>query len=163
VSTRVDVVSEEIPAEGLRISQAALAVNVSARTLRYYEELGLLVPSGRTTGGERRYLDADLEQLRRILSLKDVLGMNLEEIKSVVIVENRLTELRGSYQARKDDPSPAAQTALRAIVTEALELREQLAHHLDEKMARMDEFRTRLSDEAQRCRDLLAAMGDPVR
>ena len=70
-------------ADGLRISRAALELGVSARTLRYYEELGLLVPSGRTSGGERRYTEADLEQLRRILSLKEVLGMNLEEIKSV--------------------------------------------------------------------------------
>src|SRR5580704_5051598 len=101
--------------EGLRISRAALLLGVSARTLRYYEELGLLVPSGRTSGGERRYTEADLDQLRRILSLKEVLGMNLEEIKSVVSVESRLTELRSSYLARKDDPSPEAQAALRAI------------------------------------------------
>jgi DNA-binding transcriptional MerR regulator len=148
----------EVPPEGLRISRAALLLGVSARTLRYYEELGLLVPSGHTAGGERRYLDADLEQLRRILSLKDVLGMNLDEIKSTLTVEDRLNELRTSYHLRKDDPSPTAREALRAIVTEALELREQLARHIDEKMARMDEFRARLNEEGQRCRDLLATM-----
>jgi MerR family transcriptional regulator, repressor of the yfmOP operon len=154
-------VSASVP-EGLRISRAALLLGVSARTLRYYEELGLLVPSGRTSGGERRYLDADLEQLRRILSLKEVLGMNLEEIKSVVTVENRLNELRTSYQTHKDDPSPGAQEALRAIVTEALELRVELAGHIDEKMARMDEFRLRLAEEAQRCRELLVTMHEPA-
>src|SRR5580704_10441569 len=121
--------AQDIAPDGLRISRAALLLGVSARTLRYYEELGLLVPSGRTSGGERRYTEGDLEQLRRILSLKEVLGMNLDEIKSVVTVENRLNELRTSYQARKDDPSPGAQEALRAIVTEALELRVQLAGH----------------------------------
>ncbi|HVA05723.1 MAG TPA: MerR family transcriptional regulator [Acidimicrobiales bacterium] len=154
--------AQHTAADGLRISRAALELGVSARTLRYYEELGLLVPSGRTSGGERRYTEADLEQLRRILSLKEVLGMNLEEIKSVVTVETRLTELRSSYRAHKDDPSPDAQDALRAILAEALTLREELSRHLDEKMARMDEFRLRLADEAQRCRELLAAMGDPV-
>jgi DNA-binding transcriptional MerR regulator len=162
MTTKPATNEEQVPVEGLRISRAALQVGVSARTLRYYEELGLLIPSGHTSGGERRYLPADLEQLRRILSLKDVLGMNLEEIKSTITVENRLNELRTSYQARKDDPSPDAQKAQRAILTEALELREQLAHHIDEKMTRMDEFRSRLADEAQRCRDLLAIMAAPV-
>ncbi len=40
---------------GIRISDAATRVGVSARTLRYYEELGLLTPSLYTAGGERRY------------------------------------------------------------------------------------------------------------
>jgi hypothetical protein len=39
----------------LRIGEAAARVGVSSRTLRYYEELGLLTPSGRTPGGARRY------------------------------------------------------------------------------------------------------------
>jgi DNA-binding transcriptional MerR regulator len=154
--------AQDIAPDGLRISRAALLLGVSARTLRYYEELGLLVPSGRTSGGERRYTEGDLEQLRRILSLKEVLGMNLDEIKSVVTVENRLTELRSSYLARRDDPSPEARAALRAILAEALTLREELSRHLDVKMARMDEFRLRLADEARRCRELLAAMGEPL-
>jgi len=55
---------------GIRISDAAATAGVSARTLRYYEELGLLTPSLYTRGGERRYTEGDLTQLRRILELR---------------------------------------------------------------------------------------------
>ena len=48
---------------GIRISDAATRVGVSARTLRYYEELGLLTPSLYTSGGERRYTPEDLAHL----------------------------------------------------------------------------------------------------
>ena len=57
---------------------------VSARTLRYYEELGLLTPSGNTTGGERRYRRSHLRQLERILDFGEVLGMTLDEIRGVL-------------------------------------------------------------------------------
>ena len=50
---------------GIRISDAATRVGVSARTLRYYEELGLLTPSLYTAGGERRYTTDDLVHLER--------------------------------------------------------------------------------------------------
>ena len=52
---------------GIRISDAATRAGVSARTLRYYEELGLLTPSLYTAGGERRYTLEDLAHLERIL------------------------------------------------------------------------------------------------
>ena len=74
VSTRR---KDAVPAEGegtdagIRISDAATRVGVSARTLRYYEELGLLIPSLYTAGGERRYTTEDLAHLERILELRD--------------------------------------------------------------------------------------------
>ena len=69
---------------------------VSARTLRYYEELGLLTPSLYTPGGERRYTADDLTHLQRILELREVLGMNLDEIREFLALETRLDELRAS-------------------------------------------------------------------
>ena len=86
---------------GIRISDAATRVGVSARTLRYYEELGLLTPSLYTSGGERRYTPEDLAHLQRILELREVLGMNLDEIREFLALETRLDELRASYRARK--------------------------------------------------------------
>jgi DNA-binding transcriptional MerR regulator len=53
---------------------------VSVRTLRFYDRLGLLVPSGRTEAGYRLYRDADLARLQQILALK-FLGFTLAEIK----------------------------------------------------------------------------------
>src|SRR5271154_528512 len=86
---------------GIRISDAATRAGVSARTLRYYEELGLLTPSLYTPGGERRYTSEDLEHLQRVLELREVLGMNLDEIREFLSLETRLDELRTSYHATK--------------------------------------------------------------
>jgi DNA-binding transcriptional MerR regulator len=143
---------------GIRISDAAASAGVSARTLRYYEELGLLTPSLYTSGGERRYTQSDLAQLARILELREVLGMNLDEIKEFLSFESRLDVLRTNYRAKKDGTTPLARTEQEATLQEALELIESLAEQLNAKLARMDLFRSKLTGDAQRCRELLAEL-----
>jgi DNA-binding transcriptional MerR regulator len=148
------------PENGIRISDAAATAGVSPRTLRYYEELGLLTPSLYTPGGERRYTESDLTQLRRILELREVLGMNLDEIKEFLSFETRLAVLRTDYQAKKDATTPEARDEQKATLEEALVLIESLAEQLNAKLARMDSFRAKLTGDAQRCRDLLSELGD---
>ena len=126
---------------GIRISDAATRVGVSARTLRYYEELGLLTPSLYTSGGERRYTPEDLVHLQRILELREVLGMNLDEIREFLALETRLDELRASYRARKGSTSKKALAEQKATLQEALVLNESLAEQIGAKLARMDGFR----------------------
>jgi MerR family transcriptional regulator, repressor of the yfmOP operon len=146
------------PDAGLRISDAARRAGVSPRTLRYYEELGLLTPSGYTAGGERRYQETDLMLLERIIELKDVLGMNLEEIRDFLASENRLDELRAAYRTHRHTQTKAARLKQKAILDEALELRQSLIAHLDTKLTRMDAFRAELAAKAERVRQLLAEL-----
>jgi len=143
---------------GIRISDAAAAAHVSPRTLRYYEELGLLSPSLYTRGGERRYTEEDLTHLNRILELREVLGMNLDEIREFLSFEARLDELRGSYRATKGATTKRARAQQRATLREALELNESLAEQLNTKLARMDSFRAKLEGDAKKCRDLLTEL-----
>jgi MerR family transcriptional regulator, repressor of the yfmOP operon len=143
---------------GIRISDAATRVGVSARTLRYYEELGLLTPSLYTAGGERRYTPEDLAHLQRILELREVLGMNLDEIREFLALETRLDELRASYRATKDATSKKALAAQKTTLEEALVLNESLAEQISSKLARMDGFRSKLRSDAQRCRELLTEL-----
>jgi DNA-binding transcriptional MerR regulator len=143
---------------GIRISDAATRVGVSARTLRYYEELGLLTPSLYTPGGERRYTADDLTHLERILELREVLGMNLDEIREFLSLETRLDELRASYRATKDATSKKALAEQKATLQEALVLNESLAEQISAKLARMDGFRSKLRSDAQRCRELLTEL-----
>jgi MerR family transcriptional regulator, repressor of the yfmOP operon len=144
---------------GIRISDAATRVGVSARTLRYYEELGLLTPSLYTPGGERRYTADDLVHLQRILELREVLGMNLDEIREFLTLETRLEELRASYRATRAATSKKARLEQKATLEEALVLNESLAEQIGAKLVRMDEFRAKLSRDAQRCRELLDELG----
>lgn len=143
---------------GLRISDAASRVGVSARTLRYYDELGLLCPSQYTAGGERRYRSSDLVQLQRILELREALGMNLEEIKEFLESEQRLDEVRAAYRAEQEVDTRAARRQRKALLEEALALNESLKEQLNAKLARMDAFRATLARNADRCRALLAEL-----
>jgi len=150
--------SEESVEAGIRISDAATRVGVSARTLRYYEELGLLTPSLYTAGGERRYTLDDLAHLQRILELREVLGMNLDEIREFLSLETRLDQLRASYRATKGATTKKARTDQKATLQEALVLNESLAEQISVKLARMDGFRAKLVSDAQRCRELLSEL-----
>ena len=67
------------------IGDISKALGVSSRTIRYYEELSLIVPK-RSDGGYREYSDSEVEKLTTILRLKK-LGMSLEEIKSLIRVK----------------------------------------------------------------------------
>jgi DNA-binding transcriptional MerR regulator len=87
----------------LGIGDAAARLGVSERALRYYQQLGLLTPSGRTPGGLRRYSADDLARVERIRELQLLLGFNLDEIKTVLDSEDRLVELREEYRSPTTD------------------------------------------------------------
>ena len=74
------------------ISVAAELAGLHPQTLRIYEAKGLVRPR-RTTGGSRRYSDADLERLRRITQLTGEMGMNLAGASTVMSLEDTVTEL----------------------------------------------------------------------
>lgn len=74
-----------------QIGQVAETVGLSLRTIRYYEEVGLVPPSGRSPGGFRLYTDADIDRLRLVKNLKP-LDLTIEEMRDLVTVRNRLAE-----------------------------------------------------------------------
>ena len=74
------------------ISVAAELAGVHPQTLRIYERRGLINP-GRTTGGNRRYSEADIARLKRVAELAGE-GMNLEGIRHVMQLEDEVAQLR---------------------------------------------------------------------
>jgi len=74
------------------ISVAAELAGVHPQTLRIYERRGLVTP-GRTTGGNRRYSEADIARLKRVAELAAE-GMNLEGIRHVMQLEDEVAQLR---------------------------------------------------------------------
>src|SRR2546423_11780944 len=82
----------------MRISEAAQAVGTTTRTIRYYEEIGLLPPApDREQGAHRIYAEADVERLREALQLKDLLGVSLDEPKTLVEAEDARAALRAEW------------------------------------------------------------------
>ncbi|CAB5029658.1 unannotated protein [freshwater metagenome] len=74
------------------ISVAAELAGVHPQTLRIYERRGLVTP-GRTSGGNRRYSEADIARLKRVAELAAE-GMNLEGIRHVMQLEDEIAQLR---------------------------------------------------------------------
>jgi DNA-binding transcriptional MerR regulator len=74
----------------LTIGEAASRAGVSTRTLRYYEQRGLLQPGPRSGGGARRYREADVARVARIRQLQVLLGDDLDHIGAVLAAEDRL-------------------------------------------------------------------------
>src|SRR5215467_15387399 len=71
----------------LRMEEVVKRTGLTPRAIRYYEELGLLRPSGRTAGGFRLFTEDDIAQLLRINELQTLLGFSLAEIKQTLRVD----------------------------------------------------------------------------
>jgi DNA-binding transcriptional MerR regulator len=69
----------------MQIGEVAEQTGLSLRTIRYYEEVGLVTPSSRTAGGFRLYSEIDVARLRLIRRMKP-LDLSLEEMKDVLAV-----------------------------------------------------------------------------
>jgi MerR family transcriptional regulator, repressor of the yfmOP operon len=102
--------------QALRIGQVAEVTGTTPRTIRYYEELGLLPPAeGRAPGSHRIYDEADVERLQELLRLKDLLGVSLEELRELVAAESARAALRREWRSGVEDP-----VRRREILDEAL-------------------------------------------
>jgi MerR family transcriptional regulator, repressor of the yfmOP operon len=102
---------------GLRIGEVAEQVGVTPRTIRYYEELGLLGGGeGRTKGEHRHYGETDVARLRELIRLRDLLGLSLEELVSLAEAEEARAALRNQWH---DDPTDEERLA---ILERAIEL-----------------------------------------
>ncbi|HEY7222552.1 MAG TPA: MerR family transcriptional regulator [Micromonosporaceae bacterium] len=78
------------------VGQVAQIAGVTVRTLHHYDDIGLLRPSGRTSGGYRRYDEQDLERLRLILVYRE-LGFTLEEVRAVLADPDPAQHLRRQH------------------------------------------------------------------
>jgi DNA-binding transcriptional MerR regulator len=72
-----------VPQRTYRIGEVTERVGLSLRTVRYYEEVGLVIPSDRTAGGFRLYTEDDIERLIMAKELKP-LGFSLDEVRTVL-------------------------------------------------------------------------------
>ena len=135
----------------LRIQQVAADVGLTTRSIRYYEELGLLKPAARSEGSYRLYDDDDLERLRFIKGLRDDAGFSLAEIGQLLEDEAARARNRERFRSTNDPDERTAivkdafvridrQIAilrdkigrLEAMVTEAEGRRAHLQRHMEE-------------------------------
>ena len=117
----------------MHIGQLAERTGLSLRTIRHYDDVGILPPAARTDGGFRVYTESDVERLLLIRRMKP-LGFTLEEMQGLLDVTDGLDT--------ETDPARVLElrAALESFRTSAAERREKLV----ETLARADEFLERL-------------------
>jgi DNA-binding transcriptional MerR regulator len=109
-----------------RIGDFSRIARVSARLLRFYDEIGLLAPAhADPQTGYRSYTAAQLERLNRITVLKD-LGFNLDEVAGILARNPAAAELRAMLELRRSD-------AERALAQEGQRLR-----HIETRIAQIE-------------------------
>ena len=114
----------------LGIGAAAARAGVSERALRYYQQLGLIVPACTTPGGLRRYSPDDIARVERIRELQNLLGLNLDEIAIVLRNEDRMAQIRRSYHDER-----TSEADRRRLTQECITLQESLRATVDAKLA----------------------------
>jgi MerR family transcriptional regulator, repressor of the yfmOP operon len=144
---------------GLRIGDLARRAGTTPRTVRYYEELGLLPPGAeRDAGRHRTYTEGDVERLEQLLRLKDLLGLTLDELRDVVEAEDARSALREEW--RHGAPSTQRREQ---ILTEALE---HIAHQLAlvaRRRDKLDALQTELENRRAQLRARLLELERPGR
>ncbi|HET6944989.1 MAG TPA: MerR family transcriptional regulator [Gaiellaceae bacterium] len=136
-----------------RIGEVAERVGVTPRTIRYYEERGLLGhASTRAKGAHRVYAEADVIRLQELIRLRDLLGLSLEELVELAETEEARAVLRGRWADSASDEERAR------IVDDAIPLVErqlELVAARQEKLAAFaDELAAKLKSLKRRRREL---------
>lgn len=78
--------------DNYKIEEVALKTKLTKRTLRYYEDIGLVIPQ-RTECGYRLYSDEDIGKIERIKDLKNSLGFSLKEIKNLMMIKISVADM----------------------------------------------------------------------
>lgn len=130
-----------------QIGEVAARIGLSLRTVRYYEEVDLVAPSGRTEGGFRLYTDDDIDRLTLVKQMKP-LAFSLDETRDLLRVRDELahpetTAGRRSELAERLSMYAAAARERCAALREQLEAVEALAAKLQAEASSAAPARTR--------------------
>lgn len=120
------------------IEQVASRTGLTKRTLRYYEEMGLLSPTGRTEGNYRRYSQDDIERLQRIKNLRDLLGFSLNDIRQFLESDDERGQIKVAFQHETEANAKVEQLLrIDALIRSQLQL-------IEEKLAGLAQMRSAL-------------------
>ncbi|HSV56025.1 MAG TPA: MerR family transcriptional regulator [Magnetospirillaceae bacterium] len=118
------------PDHSRRIGDLARMFGITARTIRYYEELGLIEPKNRDEGEHRRYSDRNVIRLKRVQQLKDY-GLSLAEISELFVLarndrsgESARAVLTAKYRERREEAQRRKESLERYI--------EDLSWHIEQ-------------------------------
>jgi DNA-binding transcriptional MerR regulator len=121
----------------LRIGDVAQLVGTTPRTIRYYEEIGLLPEApARPSGQHRTYTDAEVERVREVMRLKHLLGVSLDELKTLLTAEEARAEVRAQLQ--REDVHPERRRELLSEALGHLERQLELVRHRAAELGKLE-------------------------
>ncbi len=135
---------DEITVQSIAIGEVAKRLGITTRTIRYYEEIGLMGPSERIGGGTRMYGRAEVLRLKFILKLKE-LGISLKEMQTIAEYFDVNDQNFGS------------------LTPHLVELLDAHIGKVDEKIANLSSLRREIVDYRSRIVDILQGKVPPVR
>jgi DNA-binding transcriptional MerR regulator len=134
---------------GIRIGRVAKRLGVTTRTIRYYEELGLLGDGAvRSNGAHRLFSESDIEHLQHVLRLRDLLGLSLEALVDIARTVSMRAALRNEWAQ-----GPSDEERLR-ILAETRPLVERQLALVQDRQRTLSAFATELHARLERMREL---------
>ena len=145
--------SVETPERSYRIGEVAERVGVTTRTIRYYEELGLLgAAAARVKGTHRLYDEADITRLEELIRLRDLLGLSLDELVALAEAEEARAALRDQWAESASDRERAR------IVDAAIPVVERQLELVRGRQQRLSDFAGELSEKLRALHDRRAEL-----
>jgi len=136
-----------------KIGEVAEDVGITQRTIRYYEELGLLgADRARLKGSHRLFTDADIARLRELVRLRNLLGLSLDELTQLAEAAHVSQYLRVRWESSTED---AERTEIIEAAIPNVERQLALVHARQRSLA---EFEAELTDKLARMRERLSAL-----
>jgi DNA-binding transcriptional MerR regulator len=145
-----------------RIGDLAKLTGTTPRTIRYYEEIGLLAAESKRAPGEHRtYGEADLERLRELLALKALLGVSLEELRELIAAESARASLRREWRAGIEDPVRQRQVLEESLghIDNQLSLLRHRREEIDQMVGELESKKRRVRDRLRSLRGRRAKAG----
>ncbi|MEV6612557.1 MerR family transcriptional regulator [Streptomyces sp. NPDC051051] len=127
--------------EHMQIGEVAARTELSLRTIRHYEDAGLVTPSARSQGGFRLYTEADVVRLMVIRRMKP-LGFTLDEMRGLLEAMDRLDS--------DDELPPAEREELRRCIRGFEQATQRRVKDLRVQLARAEEFAAALAERLTR-------------
>ncbi|NQX60792.1 MerR family transcriptional regulator [Paenibacillus qinlingensis] len=135
-----------------KIDDVAKESGLTKRTIRYYEEIGVLFPPERSEGGMRLYTRKHIERLSQIVNARDVLGFSLMEIQDFVAIREKMDEQKQVYWKTEAAEEKLSQLReMKVMVDKQMEM-------VDQKLSKMAEFRKEIEYMQKRINDGITKM-----
>ncbi|MDA1477170.1 MerR family transcriptional regulator [Bacillus changyiensis] len=124
----------------MKIDQMAKRSGLTKRTIRFYEEIGLLSAPKRTDGGVRLYSEDDLEELEKVVMTKEVLGFSLQELQQFIETSKQLEMNKEGYLLSLDKGERKAK------LEEIQDMLSEQMCMIDKKLEKIHTFKQYLGD-----------------